>query len=226
MEEVVEYTQLASGGTSRATEAGRATAKKNCDAFCLSKRIGMNANGIASCERATEDEICNEKFFREYATYLTAVAMRGNGALFKSGTAAQYLSAIKDMTMKKFPDNRLWEDRVLDRWYPSLRVAVEKTVNRRRILNGEPIAEGSLPIGRSLLLKICTSLMNNGKVDSMKRRLAMVTTFSAVGRAGEVACSTWTSASWDHDLGNLMIEWNEIKTGWWRVSEEVNLHPL
>jgi hypothetical protein len=214
MAEVVEYSQLASGGVSRATEAGRASAKKNCDAFCLTKRIGMNANGIASCERATEDEICTEKFFREYATYLTAFAMRTDGILFKSGTAAQYLSAIKDMTMKKFPDNKLWEVRVLDRWYPSLRMAVEKTVNRRKILNGEPISEGSLPIGRSLLLKICTSLMKNGKVDSMKRRLAIVTTFLAVGRAGEVACSTWTSASWDHDLGNLLMDWNEIKTGW------------
>ena len=134
------------GGASRATEAGRATAKKNCDAFCLSKWIGINANGIAFCERATEDEICNEKFFREYATYLTAIAVTGSGTLFKSGTAAQYLSAIKDMTMKKFPDNRPWDDRVLDRWYPSLRVAVEKTVNRRRILNGGSIAEGSLPL--------------------------------------------------------------------------------
>ena len=86
MEDVVEYSQLVSGGVSRATESGRTSAKKNCDAFCLSKRIGMNVNGIASCEKATEDEICNEIFFREYATYLTAFAVRGDGALFESGT--------------------------------------------------------------------------------------------------------------------------------------------
>ena len=137
MEEVVDYSQLASGGVSRA--------KKNCDSFCLMKRIGMNANGIASCERATEDEICTEKFFREYATYLTAFAMRGNGVLFKSGTAAQYLSAIKDMAMKKFPGNRLRKDRVLDKWYPSLRMAVEKTVNRRRIPKGSRFLRALYP---------------------------------------------------------------------------------
>ena len=55
--------------------------------------------------------------------------------------------------------------------------------------------------------------MKDGKVEAMKRRLAVVMTFLAVGRAGEVACSTWTSASWDRNLNNLMMEWTEIKTG-------------
>ena len=209
----MEYSQLASGGVSRSAEAGRSSAKKSCDAFCQSKGIGMNGSSIASCERLEEDEICTEKFFREFATYLTAHAVTGSGVLYKSGTSTQYLSAIKEMAMRKFPDNKLWEERVLERWYPSLRVAVEKVIDRRRMQNGLPVSESSLPIGRSLLLKICESLMGDGKVDSMKRRLALVTTFLAVGRAGEVACTTWTSASWDHDLGNLMMEWNEIKTG-------------
>lgn len=58
-----------------------------------------------------------------------------------------------------------------------------------------------------------------GSVESMKRRLAMIMTFLAVGRSGEVACSTWTSAFWDHDLGNLMMEWKELKTG--KISVEL-----
>ena len=91
---------------------------------------------------------------------------------------------------------------------------------------GQSISESSLPTGRSLLLKMCTSLMNNGKTDCMKRRLAIATTFLAVGRSGEVACSTWTSASWDHDLGNLLMEWNEIKTGWWIVSIKIKLYTF
>lgn len=213
MDVVVEYKQLASGGTARSTEAGRSSAKRHCDAFCLTKRIGLNSNGIASCERLLEEQICDEKFFREFSTYLTAHAVKVNGEFLMSGTATQYLSAIKDMALKKFPENKIWEERMLDRWYPSLRVAVEKTVNRRQIQNGLPISESSLPIGRSLLYSICESFMRDGRVETMKRRLAVVMTFLAVGRAGEVACSTWTSASWDRDLGNLMMEWNEIKTG-------------
>lgn len=210
---VVEYTQLASGGVARATEAGRSSAKKHCDAFCLSKGLGVNANGISSCERLKETDICNEKFFREFATYLTTYATKSTGLLLMSGTATQYLSAIKDMAMKKYSENRIWEERQLDKWYPSLRVAVEKTVNRRQIQNGLPTTESSLPIGRSLLFSICETLMKDGRVETMKRRLAVVMTFLAVGRAGEVACSTWTSASWDRDYGNLIMEWNEIKTG-------------
>ena len=40
MDQVVEYNQLASGGMARATEAGRSSAKKHCDAFCLTKKNG------------------------------------------------------------------------------------------------------------------------------------------------------------------------------------------
>lgn len=147
MDQVVEYKQLASGGMARATEAGRSSAKKHCDAFCLTKRIGLNDKGTASCERLSENQICDEKFFREFATYLTTYAVKSNGELFMSGTATQYLSAIKDMAMKKFADNNIWVERVLDRWYPSLRVAVEKTVNRRQIQNGLPVSESCLLVG-------------------------------------------------------------------------------
>lgn len=128
------------------------------------------------------------------------------------GTATQHLSAIKDFAMITFADNKIWEERVLDRWYPTLRVAVEKTVNRRQIQNGLPISESSLPIGHSLLFSICETFIKDGKVEIMKRRLALIMTFLAVGRAEEVACSTWTSAFWTRDLYNLMKECNEIKT--------------
>lgn len=212
MAEIVVYKELQSGA-SRATEAGKVSARKQCDAFCLSKRIGLNEQGVASCDRLTENEFCNEKFFREFATYLTAHAVKANGAYLMAGSATQYLSGVKDIASKKFPDNRMWEDHVLDRWYPSLRVAVEKTANKRQQQHGLPTAESSNPIGRSLLFSITESLMKDGKVESMKRRLAMVTTFLAVGRAGEVACSTWTTAVWDRDLGNLIMDWNELKTG-------------
>jgi hypothetical protein len=86
--------------------------------------MGLNERGIASCERLTEEQICNEKFFREFSTYLTAHAVKSNGDLLMSGTATQYLFAIKDMAMKKFAEKKIWEERILDRWYPSLRVAV------------------------------------------------------------------------------------------------------
>lgn len=68
----VEYTPMASGGVARATEAGRSSAKKHGDKFCFSKRIALDSNGIANIERLSEVELCDEKFFLEFSTYLTS----------------------------------------------------------------------------------------------------------------------------------------------------------
>ena len=52
-----------------------------------------------------------------------------------------------------------------------------------------------------------------GDSESMKKCFAMVTTFLALGRAGEIACSSWNVLSWDYELEDLIIDWKEIKTG-------------
>ena len=175
-----------------------------------------------------ENELCNEKLFHEFSTYLlenatnSKTAKRDENAAnsknvrrdyLRSGTTIQYLSAIKEFAQKKLLLNALWDVRCLDRWYPSLRVALEKKVNRRQIVNGQPVSESSEAIGRCLLITISETLMRDGRMEAIKRRLAINMTFLAVGRAGEAACSTWSSAVWDHDLGNLLMDWSEIKTG-------------
>jgi hypothetical protein len=57
MAEIVAYKELQFGGNSRATEAGKASARRHCNSFCLSKGIGLDGQGVASCEIT-----CNEKF--------------------------------------------------------------------------------------------------------------------------------------------------------------------
>ncbi len=52
-----------------------------------------------------------------------------------------------------------------------------------------------------------------GNAEAMKRRLVIIMTFFAVGRSGESALSIWTSAVWIRELSNLLINWNEKKTG-------------
>ena len=94
-----------------------------------------------------------------------------------------------------------------------VRFAIETKVGRRRIKDGPSVSESSIPIGREILKKICHSLMLTGDSESMKRRFAMVTTFLAVGRSGEVACSSWNSVTWDYDLQNVTMDWKELKTG-------------
>lgn len=59
---------------------------------------------------------------------------------------------------------------------------------------------------------MCDALLVEGDQSSMKKRFALLTTFLAMGRTGEISCATWESAEWDFELQNLMFYWNELKT--------------
>ena len=179
-------------------------AMKHFETFCSTKGLCLNSTGVASAQRLSEEELCSEQLFREFAT-----TVRNNWYC-----CTVFVCGERNGNEKISAEHSL-EERLLERWYPSLRVAVEKKVNRRQIQDGRPIAESSLPLGRKLLTSICEGLMKvtSNSVDSMKRRLAIVMNFFAVGRSGEVACSTWTTAFWDDDFGNLIMEWRELKTG-------------
>ena len=59
---------------------------------------------------------------------------------------------------------------------------------------------------------MCDALLKQGDPNSMKKRFALVTTFLAMGRTGELSCATWDSAEWDFELNNLTFYWNELKT--------------
>ena len=98
---------MATCGSSKSTEAGRVSALRHADIFCTNKQIDLDAKGIASLGRLSESEICNQEFFKEFATYLTEHA-KSTGTLLMPGTAIQYLSAIKEMAQKKFSTNPLW----------------------------------------------------------------------------------------------------------------------
>lgn len=207
MESPVEYALMATTGSAKSTEKGRVNAKTHCDVFCASKHLPR-------IKDLSEKDFCDVNFFREFATYLSEHATWGKSqSLFKAGTAVQYLGAIKEYAIERFPDNEMWQMHKLDRWYPALRFAIETNVNRRRMKDGLPTSEGSQPIGREIIMKMCHSLMLVGDSESMKRRFALVTTFLAIGRSGEVACSSWNSVSWDYDLENLVMDWKEMKTG-------------
>lgn len=44
------------------------------------------------------------------------------------------------------------------------------------------------------------------------RRFVLCMTFCAVGRSGECALATWSSATWDYDVESLTMNWNDNKT--------------
>lgn len=104
----VEYAELASAGASRATEAVRTSAKQHFRIFCNKKQLG-------DYQFLTEDQLCSEKLFREFATYISEAKQLKVEELLRSGTAIQYLSAIKEMAQRRFPENDLWKDYRLDK---------------------------------------------------------------------------------------------------------------
>lgn len=203
----MEYAPMASTGSSKSTEKVRQSARTHFDFFCASKHL-------PPWKELSEDQFCDVTLFREFSTYLAEHALVARTKmLLMAGSAVQYLGVIKELAILRFPENEMWHLHELDKWYPSLRLAIETKVNRRRMKAGQSTSDGSNPIGRALLSKICHALMLIGDSESMKRRFAIVTTFLAVGRAGEVACSSWNSVSWDYDLQNLIMDWKEMKTG-------------
>ena len=132
--------------------------------------------------------------FREFLTYLAEHAFAARAKmLLMSGSAVKHFGVRKELAILRFPENEMWHLHKLDKWHPSLRRAIATKVNRRRMKSGQSTSDGSNPIGRVLLSKVCHALMVVGDSESMKRRFAIVTTFLAVGRAGEVACSSWNS---------------------------------
>ena len=203
----IEYAPMPSTGSAKSTEKVRQAARTHFDFFCGSKHLPR-------WKELSEDQFCDVNLFREFSTFLAEHAVvTKTKMLLMAGSAVQYLSVIKECAIARFPENEMWHLHRLDKWYPSLRLAIETKVNRRRIKSGLSTSDGSNPIGRVLLSKICHALMLVGDSESMKRRFAIVTTFLAVGRAGEVACSSWNSVSWDYDLQNLIMDWKEMKTG-------------
>lgn len=47
--------------------------------------------------------------------------------------------------------------------------------------------------------------------DAMNKRAAIITTWLAVGRSGEVAFSNYGNTYWDHDEKFVYFDWNEKK---------------
>ena len=79
--------------------------------------------------------------------------------------------------------------------------------------SGEAVSNSSLPIGRALLVAIALAMMTLGTFKSMKILLAIMLTFLAIGRSGEVACACWSILVWNYEKRCFMLIWNEMKTG-------------
>jgi hypothetical protein len=198
------FERIGEFGNAAKTVAGKVSAMNHFESFLKLKNMGP-------FQSLNEKQLCDIPLLQEFGTYLCDEA-RDNRTkdLLSKGTAQQYLSGVKITLSEKFRDNEIWKD--VDDWYTSLREAVGNRVIIRCIEKGVPISEKSKPVGRVLLKEINEHLLLSDSKSAYEKRAILSITFAAVGRAGEIANTTWNSATWDRDVECLCLDWTEKKT--------------
>lgn len=183
-----------------------------------------------------EEMVCTVEVMQRFGTYLFKAAttevsslcstvttrsesnlqffgLQTNDAL-APGTAKVMFSSAINSIRKIFPKNDIWK--TTDAWYGKIAQDVEKGAGRLRIAEGIPMVEKSEPIGRELLAQICRQALLPSasaakEIQGVKDRVALVTNFSAIGRSGEVAMTSYSLAHWDHVQNAMCLHWQEPK---------------
>ena len=100
-DEAAALYDLLDGGSSRSTKAGKASAMKHFNAYLQSRRLGSAAT-------LSREQWCDADLYQMFATYLAENAKKSNGDLIMSGTATQYLSAVKEFAMTQTKGDPFW----------------------------------------------------------------------------------------------------------------------
>jgi hypothetical protein len=199
---------VGSSGSAQSTLDGKKVASKHFDNFIKS----LLGNGKSFAD-LSEDEVCDEDLFRQFAGFLVAFT-NDDGESLASNTCLQYLSGAKNIAQEKFPQNAIWTRAELNNnsWYTKIRVELERIKVRDAFQKGEAIVEKADPIARVTMLEILKYYFAEGRRESMEKRCAFILSFLCVGRTGEVAATCWESMHFDRDVGCLVLDWRERKT--------------
>ena len=204
IEPPTQYEPLRKANAKR-TIAARDDALLQFDIFL--EKVGISSDW----KLVPSNRICQKELLEQFASFLATDARTKIGDPLMSSTAVDYFSRVKETLKGKYADEELWK---LDekKWYTPCRQALETVVERNAIMNGGMIQEKADPIGREYIKSIARALFRKNTMKSYKWLFAVVTTWLAVGRAGELAKSNWEGVSYNVDQGCLGLVWNEIKT--------------
>ena len=99
----------------------------------------------------------NEDLFKQFATFLTEVALVKNGPNagkpLPLGSGLGIFSVIKNLLLKADPHNFIWT-KGAGEWYAETRQALVKHFFTRQIKAGEPVSKKFRPVGRKQMKKI------------------------------------------------------------------------
>jgi len=211
----MEYDSIVATSNTKGTNQTQVTALKRFKQFLETKQI------LTPIDELSVEFVCNIRTWEEFGTYLAKFAMKKDEDLLMWGAAKVNLTQAKVYFERneRYSGNQIWIDQ---KWYSDIRDAVEKTILHRCVELGIPLVEKADPVGRELMRDMCDAYMKRGTSEDFQWRAATLTTFLAVGRAGEVAFSSYNLARWNTVYNCLFLEWSEIKTN---AQKPMNFFP-
>lgn len=172
-------------------------------------------------ERVTKD------LFLLFVMYLIAVphSFILNGSIsvpqfHRADTASQYLSAVKNYFILRFPRLNSLGDAIFgpntDDWYSVMKYSMMSRINSGFITRGEEPSKKCPGIHRNLLKRMVLWLVSsNGSLTGIGHCVlatALVIIWLAVGRAGEIGNCYWEACTFDGTNGVFYMNWAENKT--------------
>ena len=160
-----------------------------------------------------EDGNCLElmQMFECFASYLLLPIADGDRH-YKPGSATTIFSSVKNYFSDHHPKIGALKS-PHDDWYDTLWRLVQQKASTAHFHQGEASANPSSSVHRPILVNICSFLICLGNTWAYEIRAIMVMLYHAVGRASEIATSTWDSMVWNSSLDCVELDWRESKTG-------------
>jgi hypothetical protein len=189
---------------------GKSTAGVKSAAIALFEKFLVEI-GEPSFNELKEDDLCCETIYQRFGQYLVQGALKSNGERYSVGGSLDYLSAVKTMAQRRYPQPQsdFWS---LNDWYSTLRDCLEDTLSDICINEGRSISEKNKPIGRSMVKSMVQTLISMNSPSGFLQRLVFVWTFLAVGRVSEIAKSSWNTAAFIQiEEESLFLDWSDSK---------------
>ncbi|EJK63683.1 hypothetical protein THAOC_15645, partial [Thalassiosira oceanica] len=232
-------------GRSDRTKGGHGTAVNKWNEFTVDQNARVAALAattnttppvIPKFEELTQDFVCGRvlengtmenrnnppiaPYMAQFSQFLLDDVKPG-GNPYAPKVTVQYLSGFKTALFKKFPP--LTSTNETPEWYDELYQGLNLRSTAECIRRGGKVSRKTVGFPHDTLLVMVLFLMTQLKAAlGYEERAVLVLLFHVIGRAMELASTTWESASWDPDRDMLVFDWGDIKTG---RQYEMTLHP-
>ena len=161
--------------------------------------------------------MCVQLYYERFAAYLAHFHESNRGALALS-TVVEYVRKLINLAKTKF--GAVAEHKpffvcldVGDKgWLNGVLARLERLFSQRAAADGTDLSSQATPVLAGHLRDVSRACAQHGQPESLLRRLVLMLTWCATGRASEIATLSWNQLSWDALIAAPMFVWNQLKT--------------